>query len=45
MGKFHLTPCMLGETFRQLIIFANNLDPDPEGQNIGPDLAPNRLTL
>ena len=30
MGKFPLPPCMLAETFRLLITFANNLDPDQE---------------
>ena len=28
-----------------LIIFANNLDPDHDSQNVGPDLDPNCLTL
>ena len=28
-----------------LITFANFLDPDQEGQNVGPDLGPNCLTL
>ena len=28
-----------------LITFANFLDPDQDGQNVGPDLEPNRLTL
>ena len=34
-GKFH---CLL-------MIFANSLDPDQDGQKIGPDLDPNHLTL
>ena len=28
-----------------LITFANSLDPDQDGQNVGPDLDPNFLTL
>ena len=36
---------VLGKFFRLLIIFANSLDPDQAGQNIGPDLDPNRFTL
>ena len=28
-----------------LITFANSLDPDPDRQNVGPDLDPNHLTL
>ena len=28
-----------------LITFANSLDPDQDGQNVGPDLDPNCLTL
>ena len=28
-----------------LITFANSLDPDQDGQNVGSDLDPNRLTL
>ena len=30
---------------RQLINFANTLNPDQARQNVGPDLDPNRLTL
>ena len=29
----------------RLITFANSLDPDQDGQNVGPDLDPSRLTL
>ena len=34
-----------GDFCRLLITFANNLDPDHDQRNVGPDLDPNRLTL
>ena len=33
-----------GDFCHWLIGYANSLDPDQDGQNIGPDLDPNRLT-
>ena len=33
-----------GDFFHLLITFANFLDPDQAGQNVGPDLNPNCLT-
>ena len=40
----NLTLSLLVETCL-LITFANNLDPDQDRQNVGPDLDPNCLTL
>ena len=40
----YLTLSLLAATFAD-IIFANNLEPDQDRQNIGPDLDPNCLTL
>ena len=37
--------CLAAATYRLLITFANNLDPDKDRQNVGPDLDPNCLTL
>ena len=34
-----------GDFCHLLISFSNSLDPDQDGQNVGPDLDPNRLTL
>ena len=34
-----------GDFCRLLILFANSLDPDQAGQNVGPDLDPNCLIL
>ena len=34
-----------GDFCHLLITFANNLDPDLDRQNVGPDLDPNCLTL
>ena len=36
---------MNGDFSRLLVIFANNLNPDQDRQNVGPDLDSNRLTL
>ena len=40
-----LTLSLLAATCCLLLTFANGLDPDQDGQNVGPDLDPNRLTL
>ena len=40
-----LTLSMLAATCRLLITVVNSLDPDHDGQNVGPDLDPSRLTL
>ena len=34
-----------GDFCRLLLTFANSLDPDQDGQNVGPDLDPNSLTF
>ena len=34
-----------GDFCRLLLSFANNLEPDHDQQNVGPDLDPNCLTL
>ena len=36
---------LTGKFCRLLITLANNLDPDQDRQNVGPDMDPNRLTL
>ena len=41
--KHWLTLSMLAATCCLMIFFANNLDPDQDRQNVGPDLDPNRL--
>ena len=43
---WELTLPWIGVTFcRLLITLPNSLDPDQDGQNVGPDLDPNCLTL
>ena len=37
--------CASGDFGLLLITFANNLDPDQDGQNVGPNLDSNGLTL
>ena len=34
-----------GDLFQLPITFANNLNPDQDRQNVGPDLDPNHLSL
>ena len=44
-SRSSLFACLMVSRCRLLITFSNNLDPDQDLHNVGPDLDPNRLTL